>query len=127
MLLLLAVPRVFAAPTHSVDETVRYFRLSIIHQDTKLLYDILDDQIDLTYNNIHSSYAKAQVLMIINDFYAKNKPTSFRVSYRGGYQSIEDEYVIGSAPTVNGVYKIYLYIKKKEGKFLIQELKIGND
>jgi hypothetical protein len=125
MLLMLNALWCLGEGTQSVDETVQSFKSSINRRDTKLLSSILDNNIELTFNNTHNTYARGHAVIILNDFYLKNKPIFFKVDFRGSYPNMEDQYIIGTATTQTGNFKIYLYLKSKEGRFVIQELKIG--
>lgn len=127
LLIVTTTDKLFAIPRQSVEITVQLFKSSVSSRNTEFLSEILDNNIDITYNNVHSTYAKSQALMIINDFYSKNKPSVFRLSYKGSYPNIEDQYVIGTISSATSDFKVYMYIKNRGGKFVIQELKIVND
>lgn len=123
-LLLVLNHSVHAADMHNVDELVKTFRSTMESKDTKIFSNILDNTVEITYNNQHSNFSKGQAILILQDFLDKNTPNNFKIEYQGVSNQKDEHYVLGTAKTNSGSYKIFLYIKKKDGKYVIQELKI---
>lgn len=70
-------------------------------------------------------YSSSQAEQILKKFFAKNKPSDFKVVHEGGKEGAK--YVIGSLDTNTGTYRVYLLLKEKEGKVSIHTLRIEND
>lgn len=113
-----------ASDAQDVDNIVQSFKTSMGNKDAQSISSLLDNSVELTYSNLHSTYSRGQALLILDDFYNKNHPSSFKVEYKGVSSQSDGHYVLGTANTQNGPFKIFLYIKKKGNRFVIQEMKI---
>lgn len=116
---------VWATELQGVDETVNMFKNSLKNKDTHLITNFLDDIVELTYKETHSTYTKSQTLVILEDFYAKSRPTNFVVNFKGVSPNSDAQYVICTVSSKTEHFRIYLYLKNKQGKYLIQEIKIS--
>lgn len=114
----------FASDDQDVNNIVQSFKSSMGNKDAQDISTLLDNSVELTYNKLHSTYSRGQALLILDDFYNKNHPHSFKVDYKGISSQSDGHYVLGTAITQNGPFKIFLYIKKKGNRFVIQEMKI---
>lgn len=115
----------FKTSLQSIDEVVQTFKVSMSSRDAKILSDYFANTVDLTYSNNHSTYTKSHAIIILNDFFNKNHPTSFRIDYRGASPHSDAQYVIGTAHTDNGIFRVYLYIRNKGGKLVVEEIRIA--
>lgn len=113
-----------ASGEQSINNIVQSFKTSMGNKDAQDISQLLDNSVELTYSNLHSTYSRGQALLILDDFYNKNRPSSFAVEYKGISSHNDGHYILGTATTQNGPYKIFLYIKKKGSRFVIQEMKI---
>jgi len=81
-----------------------------------------DNNVDITILDKESVYSKAQAQMVIKDFFQKYPVTSFNLIHRGA--SAEGSlYGIGNLVTSSGVFRIYYFVKSKNGNYLLQELR----
>lgn len=113
-----------AGHLQDIGSVVNTFRTSMYSRDAEEMSEFIDNTIELTYGNTHSTYSRDHALVILSNFYSKNLPTSFNIDYTGISANKDAHYVIGTAVTQNGKFKVFLYIKNKGGKFVIQEMKI---
>ena len=114
----------FASEYQDVNSIVQSFKTSMSNKEAQDISNLLDNSVELTYNNLHSTYSRGQAILIFDDFYNKNHPISFKVDYKGNSSESDAQYILGTAITQNGNFKIFLYIKKKGNRFVIQEMKI---
>lgn len=114
-----------AGDLQNVDEVIQTLKTSMDKRDARNFSSFFDNTIDLTYSNTHSIYTRSHALVILNDFYNKNHPSSFKVDFKGVSPHSDAQYIIGTATTENGLFRVYLYIKNKDGKPVIQEMKIA--
>lgn len=112
----------FSGVTQEVVETLK---ISIQTKDSKDFAQFFDNTVDLTYGNTQSTYSRTQAQMILNDFYSKNNPQSFKIDFTGNAPNNEAQYVIGTIKTATGKFKLYLYIKSQGNKQLVKEIKIS--
>lgn len=115
----------FRYDAQNIDEVINTLKTSINIQNATQFSEYFDNTIDITVSNSHSVYTRSHAIILINDFYHKNQPVSFKVDYKGSSPLSDAQYVIGTTNTQNGTFRIYLYLKNKGGKFVIQEMKIA--
>lgn len=108
-----------------VEDIIKVLKNSMAIRDAKSFSEYFDNTIDMTYASAHSTYTRSHAVIILNDFYSKNRPKSFKVDYKGMSPHSDAQYIIGTATTENGPFRVYLYIKNTEGKSIIQEIKIA--
>lgn len=125
LLLLLLSINSSAAGAQSADEVIEILKNSMTNGNAANISEYFDNTVDITFDNSHSTYSKTHAVVVLNDFYTKNHPQSFKIEYKGKSAQSDAQYVIGTVYTSNGEYKVYLYIKKKGAKQVIQEMKIG--
>lgn len=123
-LLLKGISSSATPPDNHVNDLIQNISASIAALDTRELSACLDHTVELTYSNTRSTLTRVHALGILNDFYEKNRPKSFKVEYTGISPAGNGLYILGSAVTGNGTYKLYFFIKQQNGKLLIEELKI---
>ena len=117
--------RALAGELQNVDDVIQTLKTSMNRRDAKNFSSFFDNTIDLTYSSTHSVYTRSHAIVILNDFYNKNHPRSFKVDFKGVSPHSDAQYIIGTATTENGLFRVYLYIKNKDGKLVIQEMKIA--
>jgi hypothetical protein len=107
-----------------VGEVVQSFKTSVETSNTELISDLFDDTVELTVEDNHSNYSKGHAQIILNEFYKKIQPKKFTLDYTSNAPHTSSQYLIGTLLSTKGKYKVYLFIAHKEGKRLIQEMKI---
>ena len=80
-----------------------------------------DNYVDITITDKSSNYSKSQGELIIKDFFAGNTVKSFEVKHKGDNDN--GEYCIGTLQTRNGNYRTTVYMRTKDGKQVIQEIR----
>lgn len=113
-----------STPDQQVNGLIQNISASIAALDIRELSSSFDATIELTYSNTRSTITRGHALAILNDFYEKNHPKSFKVEYTGISPVGNGQYILGSAITDNGIFKLYFFVKEHDGKLLIEELKI---
>lgn len=100
---------------------------SIKAGDSKKLAEYFDNTVEVKVLNKEGAYSKSQAEAIVKDFFAKNPPKSFSFMHDGPSGGNNAHYAIGSLGTDNGTFRTYVYMKKKDDKFYIQELSFENE
>lgn len=67
-------------------------------------------------------YSKAQAELLLKDFFAKNKPSSFKVNHQGTKGSTS--FAIGILVTSTENYRISVFLKSENDKMLIHQIRI---
>jgi hypothetical protein len=70
-------------------------------------------------------YTRQQAELILKDFFARNTPVSFTVLHKGGKEG--SQYAIGNLVTPSDVFRVTIYLKVKDGKSLIHQLRFEKD
>jgi ABC-type nitrate/sulfonate/bicarbonate transport system substrate-binding protein len=97
--------------------------------DVSSLTYYFGQNITITINNTQSTYSTAQAQMVLNKFFEKNGVKEFSIEYAGKPVPINNvtsnnTFYIGNLVTDNGNYKVYLYLKPKNNKYVLQHIKI---
>ncbi len=92
--------------------------------DAKIVASHFNENIELVVVDRELVCSKAQGEQILKDFFARNKPSDFKITHQGGDDS---SYAIGKMQTGNGNFRVYLTLKSKGGKSHIVQLRIDKD
>jgi len=70
-------------------------------------------------------YTRQQAELIMKDFFARNVPSSFTVLHKGGKEG--SQFAIGNLVTTGNVFRVTIYLKVKDNKSLIHQLRFEKD
>ncbi len=94
--------------------------------DVSTLAEYLDKDVEVTILDDDGVYSKAQAVQVIKEFFAKHPPRSFKLMHQGtNNKSLH--YSIGNLITNGAQFRVCLYMKEENGKFLIKELSIEEE
>lgn len=88
--------------------------------DAKKLSKYLHHNLEVNVSENASIVSKNQATRLLQDFFAKNTPVSFTVTYEGMKQG--SEYGIGELKTTGATFRVNLYFIEREKKNLIYNL-----
>ena len=92
--------------------------------DAKIVASHFNENIELVVIDRELVCSQAQGEQILKDFFARNKPTDFKITHQGGDDS---SYAIGKMQTANGNFRVYFLLKTKGNKSQIVQLRIDKD
>src|SRR5579872_6476624 len=104
-------------PEYSIDDITGAMRSGNISK----LSRYLDSRVDISLPEKSDTYSKSQAEMIIRDFFNTNVVRNFLIKNRG--ENGGSEFCIGLLQTRNGDYRTTLFIKEKDGRLVLQELR----
>ncbi len=81
----------------------------------------VDDNIEISLPDKTDTYSRAQALMILQDFFANNGVRNFEVKHKGDNGG--NQFCIGTLQTKAGNYRTYIFMKSKNGKQLVKQIK----
>ena len=81
----------------------------------------VDDNIEISLPDKSDSYSRAQALMILQDFFANNGVRNFTVTHKGDNGG--SQFCIGTLTTRAGKYRTTVFMKTKNGKQLVKEIR----
>ena len=107
---------------HSSAQIPEEIVLSLNSGNSKILSRYFNQNVELVVLENDNVYSKAQAQQIVANFFSSYPPESFTIAFDGGKEGAK--YVIGNLKTKNGNFRVYLLLKKNEGKDYIHQLRI---
>ncbi len=81
----------------------------------------VDDNIEISLPDKSDSYSRAQALMILQDFFNNNGVRGFTVTHKGDNGG--SQFCIGLLLTRSGSYRTTVFMKTKNGRQLVKEIR----
>ena len=81
----------------------------------------IDDNIEISLPDKTDNYGKSQAVMVLKDFFNNNGVTGFDVQFKG--ENGSGQYCIGDLKTKSGVYRTTVFMKVKNDKQVIKEIR----
>ncbi len=81
-----------------------------------------DDNVELTLPDKSDSYSKAQAQLIVKDFFNNNGVKGFEVKHKGDNPS-GGHWCIGTLQTNSGNFRTNVFMKTKNGKEVVKEIR----
>ena len=113
---LLAFGSVFK-PISGIDDVIGALRTG----NASAVGKYIDENVELTVPDKTDNYSKAQAIMILKDFFANNSVLGFEAKHKGDNNG--SQFCIGTLRTKSGDYRTTLFMKTKNGKQSIKEIK----
>jgi hypothetical protein len=82
----------------------------------------IDDNVELSLPDKSDNYSKAQAIMILKDFFANNQVVGFEVKHTGDNSG--NQFCIGTLNTKSGAYRTTIFMKTKNGRQSLKEIKV---
>lgn len=95
---------------------------AFIKGDAKQLAEYFHDNLEMKIIKDEYVTSKNQASRIMQDFFKKNQPLSFKLEYEGTKQ--DSRYGLGTLVTRNGTYSVNLYFMDGKNKKIIYSLSI---
>ena len=86
-----------------------------------------DSNVEVAVMDKEETYSKAEAIKVVKEFFAKNKPSSFKQVHQGASKGQDSQYCIGNMTATSGTYRVYIYMKVSGGKGVIQELRFDKE
>ena len=104
-------------PITGLDEVISALRGG----NAQELAKYIDEKVEISLPDKSDSYSKSQAVMVLKDFFNNNGVTGFDVQFKG--ENGGGQYCIGNLKTKSGVYRTTVFMKTKEGKQVIKEIR----
>ena len=82
-----------------------------------------DETVEVAVLNDEDIFSKDEAKAMIHNFFDSNKPKSFSQVHQGASKG-DSKYCIGNLVAGGGSYKVYIYMKQKGDRYLIQVIRI---
>ena len=91
--------------------------------DVVTLASYFDENVEIYLEGNQEVLAKKDAVEMIRGFLNRNKPKSFVQAHQGVSKGKDAQYCIGDLNTINGSYRVYIYLKNNGGSLTIQEIR----
>lgn len=81
----------------------------------------VDENVELSLPDKSDNYSKAQAIMILRDFFANNTVTGFETKHTGDNSG--NQFCIGTLHTKSGDYRTTVFMKTRNGRQSVKEIK----
>lgn len=81
----------------------------------------IDDNIEISLPDKSDSYSKTQAVMVLKDFFSNNGVTGFEVQFKG--ENGGSQFCVGKLSTRSGSYRTTVFMKTKDGRQLVKEIR----
>ncbi len=95
--------------------------------DIEQLATYFDGQVEMSILEDSDLYNKQSAINKLQTFFSENQPTTFKQLHKGVSEGQKSSFFIGDLNTPTASYRIYIYLQEKNGKSIIQELRIDEE
>jgi hypothetical protein len=104
-------------PISGLDDVINALRSG----NAQELSRYVDDNIEISLPDKSDSYSRAQAVMVLKDFFAHNNVSGFEVQFKG--ENGGSQFCVGKLQTKSGDYRTTVFMKTKDGKQLVKEIR----
>ena len=104
----------------SIDEVVNAIKSGNVSTVAKFF----DNSVEISMPDKSNSYSKNQAEIILRDFFSNNGVKDFAIIHKG--ENAGSQYCIGTLVTKNGSFRTTVFMKQKNDKQLLQEIRFEN-
>lgn len=108
-------------PFTGLDDVINALRTGNAQELSKYV----DDNIEISLPDKTDSYSRAQALMVLRDFFANNGVKDFEVQFKG--ENGGSQFCVGKLSTRSGNYRTTVFMKTKNGKQLVKEIRFQSN
>ncbi len=123
MKMLILMITLFTSPIQ--EEAVKDIGTALKAGSSKELIKFCNQTVEIKINGESSNYSKAQAEVVLRNFFSQNPPKDFSYIHQGASQGLK--YTIGRYTHDNGAYRVVMFIKKIEDKYLIDTLNFSQE
>ncbi|HEV7621551.1 MAG TPA: DUF4783 domain-containing protein [Flavisolibacter sp.] len=81
----------------------------------------VDDNIEISLPEKTDSYSRSQAVMVLQDFFKNSGVKGFELQFKG--ENGGNQYCVGKLITHSGNYRTTVFMKTKDGKQLVKEIR----
>jgi Domain of unknown function (DUF4783) len=104
----------------SIDEVVNALKKG----DAAQIAVYFDNTVEITMPDKSNNYSKNQAEIVLRDFFATNGVKTFEVNHKG--ENGGSQFCIGTLVTKNGSFRTTVFMKQKNDKQVLQEIRFEN-
>lgn len=107
------------------DETMKNIGTAIKAGSSKELINFCNETVEIKINGESSNYSRPQAEVILRKFFNENPAKEFTYIHQGASEGLN--YTIGRYTHENGAYRVVMFIKKIDDKYLIDTLNFSQE
>jgi hypothetical protein len=104
-------------PISGIDDVIGALRTGNANEVAKYI----DENVELSLPDKSDNYSKAQAVMILKDFFTSNSVTGFEAKHKGDNSG--NQFCIGTLHTRSGDYRTTVFMKTKNGRQSVKEIR----
>ena len=104
-------------PVSGLDDVISALRSGNAQELSKYV----DDNIEISLPDKSDSYSRAQAVMVLKDFFTNTGVTGFEVQFKG--ENGGSQFCVGKLTTRSGNFRTTVFMKTKDGKQLVKEIR----
>ena len=104
-------------PINGIDDVISALRVGNATEVGKYI----DENVELSLPDKSDNYSKAQAIMILKDFFANNVVSGFETKHTGDNSG--NQFCIGTLHTKSGDYRTTVFMKTRNGRQSVKEIK----
>ncbi len=104
----------------SIDEVVTGLKSGDAAQISKYF----DNTVEISMPDKSNNYSKSQAELVLKDFFSTTGVKNFTVIHKG--ENSGSQYCIGTLATKNGSFRTTVFMKQKNDKQFVQEIRFEN-
>lgn len=95
--------------------------------DVQTLSTYFASQVELDFGQGEKMYAKTAATQQVQGFFTKNRPTSCSLVHKGAARGNTNHYCISQLSAGSQKYRVYIYFKSEQSRFMIQKMRFAQE
>jgi hypothetical protein len=108
-------------PVSGLDDVIAALRAGNAQELSKYI----DDNVEIALPNKSDRYSKAQAVMVLKDFFANNSVLGFDKEFTG--ENGGSQFCVGKLRTKSGNYRTTVFMKTKDDKQVVKEIRFQSN
>jgi hypothetical protein len=96
---------------------------AITKGDASALAQYFDEDVEVTILSEVNIYSRDEAKEAVQQFFSQNQPKTYSQVHQGTSKGQGGQYCIGNLVVNGGKFRVYIYLKKNDSKYWIQELR----
>jgi hypothetical protein len=95
--------------------------------DANTLGSYFDESVEISILDKDDVYTKANGIGVVKQFFSQYRPSGWSTVHKGAARNNDSQYCIGNLTANGQTFRVYIYMKEKNGRQLIQELRFDRE
>ena len=113
--------------TLQTDANLSAITQAISRGDANALGAHFDESVEISILDKDEVYSKTNAIAAVKSFFGQYRPSAWSTVHKGAARNNDSQYCIGNLTAGGKTFRVYIYVKDKGGRQLIQELRFDNE